>query len=367
MTEGQVELGSRLKTRRQERGLTLAGLSAELARAGVDEGISQQHLSAIERGTTWPSAKLVSALDELLDTRGELLYLLRNAKVPRERETGAHILVEAHLFYPLFVSDSPTPAVQHEATKYDFLPRLGFTPCGDGITAVHSFPFNVVLVHEAHWGSFETLADLGVWRDSQISRCPHAAVERLAEIRTNATSRDHEPYCFTCFVVRDLPWQRDHRRRSLEILAVPAVLATAGEIASDDRADDLLHSHDSLGDVIDFSFAGNHVGFASWSAVAMHPDSPTSEIRDALVEFEIQLQAFWCYASNVEHSGGYAASEFGETFLRNVLRKLQRPWPTEHSTVHRLREALVVTSRITDLVESALSSAAARSPGRKRQ
>jgi hypothetical protein len=42
--------------------------------------------------------------------------------------------------------------------------------------------------------------------------------------------------------------------------------------------------------------------------------------------------------------------------LSRVRRKLQRPWPTEHTTVRRLREALVTTSRVTELVESALAS-----------
>src|ERR1700745_3597040 len=104
MTSQRELLGERIRELRRAAGLTLEGLSARLAEHGQTTGISVQHLSQIERGTTWPSPDLVHALDSVLESGNQLIYLLREAKVPTQPTASiTTIEVIAHLFYPLFV------------------------------------------------------------------------------------------------------------------------------------------------------------------------------------------------------------------------------------------------------------------------
>src|SRR5947208_2566090 len=80
--EAQEALGAKVRELREHAGLTLQGLSEQLRANGAAAGTSVQHLSQIERGASWPSATLLRAIGSVLGHTGELLYLLREAKVP---------------------------------------------------------------------------------------------------------------------------------------------------------------------------------------------------------------------------------------------------------------------------------------------
>lgn len=364
MPDPKHALASRIRELRKAAGLTLAGLSVRLHDAGLSHGTSIQHLSEVERAATWPSADLVRALDTVLSpNKRELIGLLRNAKVPSEPKISAECIeVTAHLFFPLLVHPIPEASETYPGAL-DFVPRLGRLRSQLDHISLHCFPFGVVVLHEAHRLTTDGLLDIAQWRRVQISRSSDAVMAHLVARGVDARSMDHEPYCFTAFVVHALPWNDDHARaRATHLLAMPAVLL-AGEAADDPRehVDNLIDSPLPVGDVVDFSLTGTHFGAASWAAVSMLPVASALELDHALVEFEVQLQAFWCYASNVEATGSVKQTNYGPRFLEEVLGKLQCPWPNEHTAVRRLREAILQTSRIRDLVESATAAVPANS------
>lgn len=358
MTSDQRQaLADRIRQGRDDADLTLRELQAKLRATGLNRGTSIQHLSEVQRGDAWPSRDLVSALDSVLSTNGQLIALLRNAKVPAHADSSTEsLIVTAHLFFPLFVDAAPEPMHDHASSTLDFVPRLGHTTSHMEHAVLHSFPFRVVVLHERHNFAEADLTAIAAWRQEQILRSRTAVTDHAAELDLTIAPMDHDPYCFTAFVLNAVPWDREQlQNRATQILAMPGVLLASH--AGDDvahRAKLLLASTSPLADVVDFSHTGSHFGAASWAAVSILPTERTSTVATALVEFEVQLQAFWCYASNIEASGEFVHADYDARFLRRVLGKLQCPWPTEHTAVRRLREAILHTSRITELVGSAI-------------
>src|SRR5436309_3311910 len=118
MANDRINLGQRVWELREAAGLTQEDLCTQLKVAGLERGTSVQHLSAVERGATWPSPNLTQALDKILKTNGQLLRLHRVAKVPYDR-SGTAIRVDAELFYPLFVSELLEPELEHVPSPSD--------------------------------------------------------------------------------------------------------------------------------------------------------------------------------------------------------------------------------------------------------
>lgn len=362
MNSAQQQLGARMRELRAVAGLTLKDLRSELNKVGVSKGTSEQHLSQIERGNTWADHVLVAAVDSVLHAGGELVRLLRDAKVPPiHTAVGDGLAVTAHLFFPLFLNEVPPPMEPHVSGELDFVPRLGWTAVHGGLGTLHCFPFGVVVLHEAHDLQGLTLSAIAAWRVEQLARCGTAVVDHLRRLEILAEPVDHAPYCFTVFVVREVPWREEHLwARLVHMLAMPrAMLSPDGTYDQEHRAETLLHSHVPIGDVVDFSLTGSHIGAASWAAVSLLPDDGETLVAAALIELEIQLQALWCYASNAAERGLCGTPGHEPRLLRQALSRLQRPWPTERTGVTRLREALVQTSRVVDVVRSALDSAEA--------
>lgn len=355
-------LGARVRQRRTEAGLTLDALGSKLRDHGLDRGNSTQHLSEVERGGSWPSANLVHALDLVLKTDGELLKLLRNAKVPVHRSPEDETLVvTAHLFFPLLLRETPQCAPSNGSPTYpEVVPRVGILSATDHAT-VHCFPFGVVVLHEQFDLTVRHLGEIAQWRCEQLARGGTATAEHLEELGIPIEVIDHEPYCFTSFVFRTVPWNdAELLSRATQVLAMPSALVSKNMTEEDmaQRAASLLTDSTPITDIYDFSHTGSHFGAATWAAASLMPldDSPNTDIVQALIDFEVQLQAFWCYASNVG-AGSVDPLTCDPGFLKKVLAKLRCPSPTEHTAVRRLREALVQTSRITELVNSATAVA----------
>jgi transcriptional regulator with XRE-family HTH domain len=349
-----AKLGNRIRELRLARKLTQEQLSAKLKAAGLSKGTSPQHISAVELGNAWPSPKLVETLDTVFGSKPELIYLLRGAKVPTQvASSDESIDVTAHLFFPLYLEALPAGALTaHVSGSLDFVPRLGKFPCESEVATLHGFPFHVVVLHEAHNLVMPDLSAIAAWRQKQIARCGTATQEAFDRAGLSIAHADHDPYCFTVFVINAGPWADEVvRGRATHILAMPNVLlATHDGGESQDRANALLGSATPIDDVVDFSLTGSHFGAASWAAVAVSPSTHVTKIAHALVELEVQLQAIWCYSSNVETQGAFVHDDFDYQFLRRVLGKLQRPMPTEPTAVRRLREAIFHTSRIAHLI-----------------
>jgi transcriptional regulator with XRE-family HTH domain len=352
MSDGKKVLGARIKELREHLELRQADVSSRLRGSGLTKGFSTQHLSAVERGEAWPSSEVVAALDDLFSTGTELVGLLRQAKVPSRVPVSDRIGVTAHLFYPLRVNGLSTePPVAAEPAS-DFVDRLQTKSIEDGAT-LHRFPFGVVVLHERHEVKRNSLAEIAEWRDTQVQRCPAAVDDFMNRHGVTLVAADHAPYCFAAFVVNEVPWEESvQRQRASHLLCMPRVL-----LASDDPdawSDHLLNSQDPIEDVVDHSLQGSHVGGASWAGLTLLNAGSPIDLEPALVDLEVQLQAFWCYASNTAEDACFWDDRYGQEFLHRVLAKLERPWPTESTAVRRLREAIFSTSRIERLVRSAI-------------
>lgn len=357
----RAALGEAIRRRRIEASVkTLGLLSQRLRDYGLTEGISIGHLSEVERGNTWPSPKLVRALDAVLSTKGELIGLLREAKVPHlpvDDDQASELEVTAHLFYPLRVETVPELPEVSVSTPYDFLPRLGCHEISDSVQAtLHSFPFNVIVLHEKHLLPSSALSDIALWRQEQLERAGVAVVAHGESLGASITPADHEPYCFSAFVSPVHPIDDEVRQlRTNQLLAMPGILISENR---EERVESLMTSPIPVTDIFDFSLTGSHFGSATWAAVSISLQNgrDTHSITNALVELEVQLQAFWCYASNVEAGGAIPRKPHDARFLQRVVGKLNCPWPNEHTAHRRLREALVSTSRVVELVKSAIGA-----------
>lgn len=353
-------LGGEIRKRRSERGWTLEFLSDQLRRQGLKSGHSVQHLSEVERGRGIPSAGLIRALEHVLQANNELLNLLRDAKVPSGELTSADdIKVTAHLFYPAAV-DCALRLVEDVNFENSYVSASGVHNCNQGRVAIYEFPFRVVVVHERHTVVVSSLTDLSMWRSEQIKRASTCVDNHLREeLDWQGTVVDESPYCFSAFVVEHGPWtDKATRDNAVRILAIPSLLQRVALRNIDDALSlerQILLGGLEQSDLVSFNLESN-LGWASWSAVALWEPSESTELERQLVPLEVQLQALWCYANSVSCGLSPASEEFGERFFRLCFRTFRRPHSTEHISSRLMREAIVKTSRLEEMISCALDA-----------
>lgn len=353
------KLGEEIRARRLANGWTLRQLSQELENQGLPTGSSVSHLSELERGVGRASPELIRALDDLFKAHRRLVRLLKDAKVPEGAAPGRDVCVAAHLFYPAFLSEAPDDQGTVPAGPGWFVQDVSRYTCSEN-HFVYVFPFNVAVVHEVHDLQRPNLTDIAIWRSEQIIRAHGCAQQWFEQLGWPVSVLDEDPYCLSCFELKSGPWgEHELYDRAVQILSMPSVLSRP---AADDydlaveTERSLLSSSEPIRDLRPFGIAGSHSGWASWAAVAFWDVSAHCDIRDELLHLEVQLQALWCYACNVERRRAPVSPQYGVLFLRNYLRHLQRPRPTEHTSVRMLREELVRTSRILETVSGAVEA-----------
>lgn len=353
----RVELGSAIKKLRDIKELTLDGVANLLATKGARTW-TKQHLSDVERGGTWPSLELVEALDDALGGQGSLVLGLRNAKVPiRTGHQNKPLLVSAHLFFPLYLRDPLTIRGNTDKVDFDLVPCNGLIRNGDGVATLYAFPFHVVVLHEQHTLDVSSFTEVAEWRTQQIKRRTSAVSDAASNLGVRLAPNDREPYCFSVFVIEQNQWiSSEHQRRSAQILAMPTILVQTEFSESTERPDQLLDSNFRVHGIEEFSLPQSHFGFASWAAVAVTMCGGRRTVIDEIVALEIQLQAVWCYSSNVEFVGSCPDDHFSADFLRRVHRRLVQPKSTEHISLRQMREAIMATSRISETISGAITS-----------
>jgi transcriptional regulator with XRE-family HTH domain len=349
-------LGERIGELRAQRDMTLKQLSERLQDDGLTTGFSIQHLSQVERGETWPSLPVVQALDAIFRTNGLLVRLLKEDKYPGQQPQSNQIRLTAHLLFPVCLAKLP-PHLDGPPHDFDVLTASAVISAGSSPHALYTFPFDVAVLHERHSLEMDSIAQIASWRREHIARSVRAAGNHLAASGINCEVIDPDPYCLSVFEVHDLPWPATSRQhRATQLLSMPSMLVSeAGDPLDTDAIETLLDAPNGVLDTADFSLARSHCGFASWAAVVVFPYRG-SAFASRVIDFEIQLQALWCYASNVEAVGAFTNDDYSQAFLRQTLRKLQRPRPTEHTSERQMREAVIRTSRIADIVSLALDA-----------
>jgi transcriptional regulator with XRE-family HTH domain len=291
-------LGERIGDLRARRDMTLKQLSQRLQDGGLTRGFSIHHLSQVERGETWPSLPLVQALDGIFRTNGLFLHLLKEDKYPGQQPQSNQIRLTAHLFFPVCLAKLP-PHLDGPPRDFDVLSASAVLSAGSSPHTVYAFPFNVAVLHERHSLEVASLAQIASWRREHIARSVRAAGDHLLASGVNCEVIDPDPYCLSAFEVHELPWSDTSRRhRATRLLSMPSMLITeAGDPLDADAIETLLDTPDGVLDTADFSLAGSHCGFASWAAVVVFPYRDVA-FAERVVDFEIQLQALWCYASS---------------------------------------------------------------------
>jgi DNA-binding XRE family transcriptional regulator len=346
---GSIELGQRVREARLRRGWTQLEL-AEIVNA------SNKHISDIELGRTGPSASLVHRLDDALGTRGRLARVLRMSKVPEHSPMHQGIATTAHLFFPVvFATDEPGWSTAGQKPLDD----VRRSSHGDHTLII--FPFMVAILHEVHAVAHPNFTSLAAWRRDQIERRGDAVESYIAGVDKSMRIASLDPYCLACLVVDDLPMTDDvSKDRAIEILSCPSVLLTDGyddDELDGDRETQLLTSTERITDARSFGLSDSHFGWASWAGVALHlKNRSQQQLVSELVRLEVQLQAVWCYASHIVGTGRAPSEMHGEDFLRAMRRQLAAPNATEHTSRRLLREAIVETSRVRDIIGDALDA-----------
>jgi hypothetical protein len=346
--DSRKQLGEEVRRHRVAAKLTLVKVSNLLQEQGLEKGYSVTHLSNVENGDVWPASTLIRALEQVLDAEGRLLPLLREAKVPAVRSHEA-IGIDLHTFFVGRVETDAPDAIRAAVA---------------GDVHLHVFPFGVAVAHHIETFSVPSLTIVAAHR-KRILSLTKSVLESSLAAHADQSHRliDDTPYGLSLFVLHEPTWS-DVRliARAVHLLAAPTLLlpewslvdftSGAGGTEMEQR---LLMSDEPIPDLARFDVAGSHIGAATWSAVSLYVNQRDARILKSLIEFEIQLQALWCYASYVERSIESASRPEDIQFLRTTLGVLAASDPQEHLSLRLMRDALVQTSRIEDVVNRAIA------------
>lgn len=366
----RAPLAQRIRDLRLERDLTLEQVGEGLRERGLRRGHSRSHLSQIETNQAWPSVALLRALEQVFDARGRLMPLLARAKTSAPPSEGS-FRVLANLYFPVHVgrdqAETITPST-HPTMSFRWIPPRSVLDC-EG-SKLYVFDCGVAVAHESHLLEEPDLVGVAVWRSEQIERSPGAGEAIAAQAGLEVPVQASDPYCLATLELLSAPWDTEDRLdRCVQLLANPSVLATAcrdydegwqsdaSRVRAEDLQATLLASPRPDPELQSFSLAGHHLGWASWSGAACHVMAPNSPLAALMHEFEVQLQALWCLASNLATApASQSCGPDDAVTLRMLLRKLRSPEPTEHLAQRSLREALIATSRVEDVVSAAIDA-----------
>jgi transcriptional regulator with XRE-family HTH domain len=358
-------VGNELRRLRESKGFTQGALAELVA-------ISRPHLSQVELGRTWASVDLLSKCDEVFETPGVLVGLLRSAKVPEQdaKTPGDALDLTSHKFMP--VKLAPHVRMSASADSID-LEGHGVSrhvlSDDDGITCdVYVFPFGVAVMHLREHQRFANIAGLSLWRHDSY---PAARSWARCLLDSNTElGQPHDltpPYVLSVFEVHSVPWTSAERQATgMRLLSVPSTLLdrrderTFATISRAEQAEqELLQSGFDHPDIVDFGIKGTSTAFASWAGVTYFAHAPTRCLPFAdIVEWEMFVQALWCYCDwIVNHAHDGAAPdvdpEFGERFLARTAARLPLAHAREHLQKRLMKDAVTNTSRLPVLLDQA--------------
>lgn len=285
--------------------------------------------------------------------------------------SGTGFTVTAHQFVPVFVG---AEAVQRLATEerfasVDFGWTMGWTTPLDGggaSASAYLLEWGVVVLHLSRQLHFLNVAALAAWRAESHAKI--LAENDAGELLAEATGRDwgrSPEYVLTTFWVDDPVWEQAHVGTATHLLCVPSVLLDRHAGEGDEllaRAEVAERAHLRSGfrhpEVVEFGVPGVAVGCASWSGVVYLPVAPSRALRaDELVSFEVVVQGLWCYCAHIRAAADSVEravpARYGWRFLRNCRSQLTTAAPTETGQVRMMRDAVLRTSRLTELLDDA--------------
>lgn len=333
-----------------ERNLSLRGL-------GQLVGYSGGYIHDLEQGRRPANADLAQRLDVALGS-GDRLYDLVGQLQPESEDSG----VRSHKFLPAYVGPDAvrrlTAALNaHEAESQwldchvVLVERPDRAPC-----ELWLWPFGVAVYHLVEDRTWPDLTTLAQWRYDTYPQDMQWASEHLSAAGAVQATVD---YVLSAYWVHTSNWSGDQLDTALRVLSMPRILTggAGGDIEAHLLSDGWTHP-----EIQPFGVDGVSVGYASWAGVVYHPLCSERAIREErLVACELAVQAVWEYAAWIakqveEGKDPEVPDSFGWRWLRGIQSRLRTPRPQETAAHRYMREAIVRTSTLDQMLASCIDT-----------
>ncbi len=273
---------------------------------------------------------------------------------------GSRCELTSHKFVPAFVGAEAArllvEKLDMEASSSQWLP-CSVVPLehSDGNCVLYVFPFGVAMFHLVETRTFDSVAELAVWRRVSYVENREWAAGKLWDLLGSAAA---EPsYVLSMYFVREPCWSDLQLDTALRLMCVPRVLlereaepAPASLARAELVEQSLLREGFEHAEVVEFGIKGVAKGFASWSGVVYYPVAESRALsEDELVRCELSVQAVWAYCDYIRNEveqglDPLVDDEYGWRFLRGVRSRLTTERPRESSQHRSMREAIIETS-----------------------
>jgi transcriptional regulator with XRE-family HTH domain len=313
---------------------------------------------------------LRQASDEDRERFHEVALGPTTAAVPAGVAAGA-LDISSHKFIPAFVGADSVQELGRRFGATRASSWLGLSmvslPHRSGFSrTLYLAPCGVVLFHVVEDPSPATLAELAVWRYRTYGEDRGWVESFLADAgcRSADGAAVDPPYVLSAYWLGSTPWDEATTDTALRLLACPSVLVDRTE--PDDvrpvapRVEDaFLATGFDNPELASVGVAGVSAGYVGWSGVSFHPLAPERCLTvDELVEIEVSVQIMWCFAQHVQDAAetGRALDlneDFGWRFVRGARSRLASARPNDTVQVRTMREAVVATSGLTQMLQGA--------------
>ncbi len=231
--------------------------------------------------------------------------------------------------------------------------------------SLYVHPCGVVLFHVVQSRRPDTISDLAEWRYRTYVTDPSWAAQKLTELLdTNGTAGLRPEYVFSAYWLHEHPWDEPQYETALQLIATPSPLvdrSNPGNVKSlgPDAEEALLSSGFVHPEVARIGVHGIAAGFVGWSGISYHPLAPERALTvEELVEAEVLAQLVWCYAAHIQQSvengrDPDVPERYGWRFLRAAHSRLTSARPLETAQHRLMREAIVKTSGLTEILPAA--------------
>lgn len=280
------------------------------------------------------------------------------------------IRVDSHKFMPIFIGHyladrlSKRVGLETPAAVLD----AGFAPVDHPDAdqcSLYVHPCGVALFHVVQSRQPETLSELAEWRYRTYATDPSWAARMLRELLGASEAANLRPeYVFSAYWLHECPWDGPRYESAMQLIATPSSLVDRSDpddvtALGRDTEEALLASDFVHPEVASIGIHGIATGFVGWSGISYHPLAPERALRvDELVRIEVLTQLMWCYATHIQRSvengrDPDVPDKYGWRFMRAAHSRLTSARPVETAQHRLMREAIVKTSGLIDILHTA--------------
>lgn len=390
--EARQALGKQLRALREAAGLTQQQM-AELL------GYSRPHIAGAEKGEGC-ALLFWQGCDKVLNTRGALIDGFNEVERLRQREAenaavaardervariqGLGISVydtegvsdlsgfagRSHKFIAAHIGSRAVERIITNASVTNYGPSQWMEYCrtevghSSGRCNLYLWPFGVAIFHLVEDLDMTSVSRLAVWRVRSYDENLAWATTRLRQLSGDESLG--ASYVLSLYWIDNHGWPSDKLDTALRVMCVPKVLLQRepGQTQSEQERAELIERR-LLGNGFDhvemkpFGLSGVSVGYASWSGVVYHPESPDQSLTEPdLVDFELAVQAIWVYCEHITQQveNGFdpiTPDQYGWRFLRGIKSRLINPRPQETGQHRDMRSSIIETSGLAGHLDQA--------------